>query len=267
VSPPGHSAFHNVDEMLDFVEMLADETGLPVGIKSAVGEDAFWDDLTRRMADTGRGVDFVTIDGGEGGTGAAPLVFTDHVALPFKLGFARVYSAFARHGIDDRVTFIGSGKLGLPESALFAFALGADMVNLAREPMLAIGCLQAQICHTGKCPVGITTQNRWLRRAIRPGDKGDRLAAYIVALRGELYSLAHACGVAHPSLVGSEHLELIDERFGAKSVRELFGYEPGWGLADEEEIEGMLEELGEGLGEEEEEEAAAHGATPFPEVG
>jgi glutamate synthase domain-containing protein 2 len=267
VSPPGHSAFRNVDELLDFVEMLADETGLPVGIKSAVGEIEFWDQLADLMAsDTGRGVDFVTIDGGEGGTGAAPLVFTDHVSLPFKLGFSRVYATFARRGIDDRVTFIGSGKLGLPESALFAFALGADMVNLARESMLAIGCLQAQICHTGKCPVGITTQNRWLRRAIRPGDKADRLASYIVALRGELYSLARACGVAHPSLVGSEHLELLDERFGATSVRDLFGYEPGWGRADEEEIEGMLEELGEGLGEEEEEEQAAHGATPFPEI-
>ena len=133
--------------------------------------------------------------------------------------------------------------------------------------MLAIGCLQAQICHTGKCPVGITTQNRWLRRAIRPGDKGDRLAHYIVALRGELYSLARTCGVAHPSLVGSEHLEMLDERFGARSIRELFGYERHWGVADAEDIEGMLEELGEGLGEEEAEESAAHGATPFPEVG
>jgi glutamate synthase domain-containing protein 2 len=267
VSPPGHSAFRNADELLDFVEMLADETGLPVGVKSAVGEESFWGELADLMLDTDRGVDFVTIDGGEGGTGAAPLVFTDHVSLPFKLGFSRVYTAFERRGIADRVTFIGSGKLGLPEAALFAFALGADMVNVARESMLAIGCLQAQICHTGKCPVGITTQNRWLRRAIRPGDKAERLAHYVIALRGELYTLARACGVAHPSLVGSEHLELLDERFGATSVRELFGYEPQWGLADEQDIEGLLEELGEGIGEEEEEEAAAHGVMPFPEAG
>ena len=267
VSPPGHTAFHDVDGLLDFVEMLARETGLPVGIKSAVGEQAFWEELAGLMTTTGRGVDFVTVDGGEGGTGAAPLVFTDHVALPFKLGFSRVYGTFARHGIAENVTFIGSGKLGLPESALFAFALGADMVNLARESMLAIGCLQAQICHTGKCPVGITTQNAWLRRAIRPGDKAERLAGYVTALRGELYSLARACGVAHPSLVGSEHLELLDERFGATSVRELFGYQADWGLADPDDIDGMLEELGESLGEEEAEEAAASGATPFPEAG
>jgi glutamate synthase domain-containing protein 2 len=267
VSPPGHKEFSNADELLDFVEMLAAETGLPVGIKSAVGEEAFWHDLTRLMSTTGRGVDFVTIDGGEGGTGAAPLVFTDHVALPFKHGFARVYPIFEREGIADQVTFIGSGKLGLPEAALFAFALGADMVNLARESMLAIGCIQAQICHTGKCPVGVTTQNRWLQRAIKPGDKAQRLAHYITALRGELYSLARACGVAHPALVGADHLEVLDERFDAIGVRELFCYEEGWGMADEEDIAGMLEELGEGVSEEEEREMAAHGVAPFPEAG
>jgi len=94
VSPSRHSAFGDVDEMLDFVEMLAAETGLPVGLKSAVGEDAFWRELARRMASEERGVDFITIDGGEGGTGAAPLVFTDHVALPFKMGIARAHSSF-----------------------------------------------------------------------------------------------------------------------------------------------------------------------------
>src|SRR3954464_15535340 len=144
VSPPGHTAFRDADELLDFVEMLAAETGLPVGVKSAVGENAFWDDLAHLMASTDRGVDFVTIDGGEGGTGAAPLVFTDHVSLPFKIGFTRVYSAFVREELDRKVTFIGSGKLGLPEAALFAFAIGCDMVNVAREAMLAIGCTQAQ---------------------------------------------------------------------------------------------------------------------------
>jgi glutamate synthase domain-containing protein 2 len=267
VSPPGHTEFKDADGLLDFVEMLASETGLPVGIKSAVGEEQFWRELTHLMATTDRGVDFVTIDGGEGGTGAAPLVFTDHVALPFKLGFSRVYGAFVRERLEKQVTFIGSGKLGLPESALFAFAIGCDMVNVAREAMLAIGCVQAQICHTGKCPVGITTQNRWLQRAIRPGDKSERLAQYIKGLRGELYALSRACGVAHPSLVTADHLEILDDRFRGVSVREMFGYEEGWGAADEREIEGLLEELGEASGEEEVEERAASGATPFPEVG
>ena len=139
VSPASHTEFSDVDSMLDFVEHIATATGLPVGIKSAVGEQEFWDDLARLMESGERGVDFITVDGGEGGTGAGPLVFTDHVALPFKMGFARVYRSFAARGIDTRVAFVGSGKLGLPENAIVAFALGCDMVNVGREAMLAVG--------------------------------------------------------------------------------------------------------------------------------
>ena len=115
ISPSSHAAFSDVDSMLDFVEHLAAESGLPVGIKSAVGENAFWEDLADAMTDGERGVDFITIDGGEGGTGAAPLVFSDHVALPFNLGFTRVFSEFARREIDQNIVFIGSGRLGFPE--------------------------------------------------------------------------------------------------------------------------------------------------------
>lgn len=100
-SPSRHSEFDSVDTMLDWVEMLADETGVPVGIKSAVGNMAFWSELVDLMSVTDRGVDFVTIDGGEGGTGAAPLLFSESVALPFRVGFARVYEQFARGGIAD----------------------------------------------------------------------------------------------------------------------------------------------------------------------
>ena len=120
------------------------------------------------MDDTGGGPDFVTIDGGEGGTGAAPLAFADHVALPFKLGFAHVYSTFARRGLAEDVVFVGSGRLGFPDAALFAFALGCDLINVGREAMMSIGCIQAQRCHTGRCPTGVATQNRWLMRGLDP---------------------------------------------------------------------------------------------------
>ena len=112
LEPPRHAAFHDVDTLLDFVESLAELSGLPIGIKSAVGQMAFWEDLASEMSKGRRGVDFVTIDGGEGGTGAAPLVFSDHVALPFKQGFSRVYQTFHRHGLCDKVVFWGAGKLG-----------------------------------------------------------------------------------------------------------------------------------------------------------
>ena len=153
-SPSRHQVFHDVDSMLDFVELVADATGLPVGIKSAVGNVEFWDHLVAEMAKGGRGVDFVNVDGGEGGTGAAPLVFADSVAFPFRLGFAEVYRRFAGAGLQDDVFFIGAGKLGLPETAVVAFALGVDSVNVAREAMFALGCIQAQKCHTDACPTG-----------------------------------------------------------------------------------------------------------------
>ncbi len=238
ISPARHSAFSDVDGLIDFVEELAERTGLPVGIKSAVGELDFWQTLAERMASTGRGVDFVTIDGGEGGTGAAPLTFADHVALPFKLGFTRVYRIFAEAGLHEDVVFVGSGKLGFPETALLAFGLGADMIAVAREAMLAIGCIQAQRCHTGHCPTGVATQNRWLMRGLDPTSKADRLANYVCTLRKELLRLSRACGVPHPALVTSEHIEILDDRFSAMPARELFGYKPEWGhpSAEDQEI-------------------------------
>lgn len=242
-SPPAHTAFTDVDSMLDVVEQIAERTGLPVGIKSAVGEDGFWTSLAQRMALTGRGVDFVTIDGGEGGTGAAPLVYADHVSLPFKWAFPRAYRAFAEAGIAEQVTFIGSGKLGLPENATLALALGCDQINVARTAMFALGCIQAQRCHTGQCPTGVATQSPWLERGLDPTDKSVRVAHHLATLRFELLSLARSCGVVHPGLLRAEHLELLDVDLRAVRVEELFGYRPGWGLPgadDRHEIEHLM---------------------------
>jgi glutamate synthase domain-containing protein 2 len=177
-----------------------------------------------------RGVDFITIDGGEGGTGAAPLVFSDHVALPFKLAVSRVIPIFAERGLHERIVFTGSARLGFPDSALFAFALGCDLVSVAREAMLAVGCIQAQRCHTGRCPTGVATQNRWLMRGLDPASKSVRLASYVTVLRKEILQLSHACGVAHPGLIQGDQLEILDSRFGARTVRDLFGYRKGFEL-------------------------------------
>jgi glutamate synthase domain-containing protein 2 len=228
LSPAAHSAFHDVDTMLDFIERLAEASGLPVGIKSAVGELDFWRTLAQRMDTTGRAPDFVTIDGGEGGTGAAPLVFTDHVALPFKLGFAEVYRVFAERALAEKLVFIGSGKLGFPQQAMLALAMGCDQINVAREALLAIGCIQAQQCHTGHCPTGVATQNRWLMGGLDPTLKSARLANYLVTLRKDLLSLAHACGQPHPALVPLDRFDLVDG-LHTRSARAVFGYEAGWG--------------------------------------
>lgn len=246
ISPSRHSAFSDVDGLLDFVELLADRSGLPIGIKSAVGEIEFWRDLARLMATTGRGVDFVTIDGGEGGTGAAPLVFSDHVALPFKQAIARVYREFAMAGVHNEVVFIGSGKLGFPESATLAFALGCDLVNVGREAMMSVGCIQAQRCHTGRCPTGVATQSRWLTRGLDPHLKAERLSNYVCTLRKELVSIAHACGASHPALLTDRHIEILDERFGSAGLFDVFGYQAEWGMPsreDREEITAIMARL------------------------
>ena len=232
VSPSAHGEFRDVSSMLDFIERIADATGLPVGIKSAVGEIEFWHLLARQIRTSGRAPDFITIDGGEGGTGAAPLVFADHVALPWKMGFSAVYKALAEEGVHEDVVFIGSGKLGFPETGLLALAMGCDLLNVAREALLAIGCIQAQRCHTDHCPTGVATQNKWLMRGLDPTLKSARLANYLSTLRKDLLSLAHACGQHHPALVSLDAFDILDGLV-RRPARALFEYQPGWGQPPE----------------------------------
>jgi glutamate synthase (ferredoxin) len=244
ISPPGHRSFGSVDEMLDFVEDLADATGLPVGIKSAVGQLSFWTELADLMAREDRGVDYIAIDGGEGGTGAAPFAFSDHVGLPFKVGFSRVYRTFAERGVHRGVVWVGSGKLGFPETSLLAFCLGVDMLAVGREAMMALGCIQAQRCHTGHCPTGVATQNKWLVRGLDPTHKAVRLANYVVTLRKELTRLSNACGCAHPALLTAGHMEILDGNFRSRSLTDVFEYQPGWELASSQdlaEVERLME--------------------------
>lgn len=214
VSPASHAEFRDVSSMLDFVERLGEESGLPIGIKSAVGQMEFWSELAAQMSKTDRGVDFITIDGGEGGTGAAP---------PCKLAVSSVYRIFKEADLHEKVVFIGSGRLGFPATALLAFGLGCDMINVGREAMMAIGCIQAQRCHTGRCPTGVATQNRWLTTGLNPTEKSGRFANYVVTLRKELLQLSRACGVTHPSLVSTDHFEILDECFVARSASDRFG--------------------------------------------
>lgn len=245
ISPAKHATFSDVDSLLDWVEELADKTGLPVGVKSAVGDLGFWHQLADAMESGNRGVDYIAIDGGEGGTGAAPLAFSDHVAMPFKIAMTRVYRIFAERGLDEHVVFVGSGRLGFPEASLFGFAVGCDMIHVAREPMLAIGCIQAQRCHTGHCPTGVATQNKWLIRGLDPTHKAARLANYMMTLRKEILRLTRACGHCHPAMITGDHLEVLDGRFGSTSIYELFNYSPSWGVPGRDDIEEISRIMGE----------------------
>jgi hypothetical protein len=148
--------------------------------------------------------------------------------MPFKLAISRVYPFFARAGIAEYVVFIGAGRLGFPDAGLHALALGCDMINVGREAMLAIGCIQAQRCHTGSCPTGVATNNRWLMHGLDPDLKSARAANYIAGLRSELLTLGRACGSAHPALVDPDRIEIVSARFRSAPMREVFGYEPDW---------------------------------------
>ena len=117
----------------------------------------------------------------------------------------------------------------MPDNALVAFALGADMVNVAREPMLALGCIQAQKCHTDRCPTGVATQDPWLAHGLDPDLKSVRLANYLRTLRRDLLKVSEACGVPHPGLIDADAVEILDGNRSGKPLREVYGYEPGWG--------------------------------------
>ncbi|WP_299190136.1 FMN-binding glutamate synthase family protein [uncultured Aquimarina sp.] len=225
LSPSTHKAFKDVPELLQLIEDIASETGLPVGIKAAIGKTEQWELLAELMVKSNRGPDFITIDGGEGGTGAAPPSFADHVSLPWIYGFSAIYKIFQKHNLTDRVVFIGSGKLGFPAKAAMAFAMGADCINVAREAMMSIGCIQAQICHTNKCPAGIATQSKWLQKGINVPLKSDRLAQYFKSFRKELIEITHAAGYEHPSQFTMKDIDInVDDGELTKTLEESFKY-------------------------------------------
>ncbi len=226
LSPATHKAFSNVSELLELIEAIATETGLPVGIKGAIGKLDQWEELADKMVVSGKGPDFITVDGGEGGTGAAPPSFADHVSLPWIYGFSNLYKVFQKRNLAERIVFIGSGKLGFPAKAAMAFAMGVDCINVAREAMMSIGCIQAQVCHTNKCPAGIATQNKWRQKGIDIPLKSDRLAQYFKTFRKEFLEITHAAGYEHPCQFTMKDIQVnVDDVDFNRDLSTSYGYE------------------------------------------
>lgn len=199
LSPPCHTAFEGPDGLVAFVDRLrALADGKPVGVKLCVGLPHELLALVRAMEESGSGPDYIAVDGGEGGTGAAPVEFGDHVGAPLEEGLVLVQNALVGAGIRDRVGVIAAGKVTSAMDILRLCALGADATNAARAFMMSIGCIQAQVCHTNHCPVGVATMDPGRNRGLEPVDKGQRAARFHRATMATLGELCGAAGLENP---------------------------------------------------------------------
>lgn len=200
ISPPSHSAFSTPIEMMEFVATLRDLSGgKPVGIKLCIGHRREFLCIVKAMLSTGVVPDFIVVDGKEGGTGAAPLEFANRVGMPMMEGLTFVHNALRGAGIRDQVKIGAAGKVVTAYDIARVIACGADWCNSARGFMFAIGCIQAQSCHTNKCPVGIATQDPKRQKAIDVRDKSDRVARFHRNTMRALGEIAGAAGIDHPA--------------------------------------------------------------------
>ncbi len=205
-SPNRFSEFQTHQELLAFIEKLREIGGKPVGIKLVVGNLQDMESLVLEMATSQIVPDFITIDGSEGGTGATYQELADTVGLPLKAALPYVHRLLIEHGLRDRVKLFASGKLITADKVAIALALGADLVNIARGLMFNVGCIQAQVCHTNRCPVGVATTDPKLQRALVVDEKSFRVTNYIISLREGLYNMTAAAGVRSPTELSQEHV-------------------------------------------------------------
>ncbi|WP_424194413.1 FMN-binding glutamate synthase family protein [Ampullimonas aquatilis] len=207
ISPPSHSAFSTPIELLEFIDKLRTLSGgKPTGFKFCVGHPWEWFGIAKAMLKTGIVPDFIVIDGGEGGTGAAPVEFIDHVGGPLQEGLILVHNTLVGIGLRDQVKLGASGKIITAFDIARTLAIGADWCNSARGFMFALGCIQAQACHTGACPTGVTTQDPLRQRALVVPDKSERVYNFHQKTLHALMELVAAAGLSHPSQLRAEHI-------------------------------------------------------------
>jgi glutamate synthase domain-containing protein 2 len=207
VSPAAHSAFNTPLEMLQFIDRLRSLSGgKPVGFKLCIGHPWEWFALAKAMIETDLLPDFIVVDGGEGGTGAAPLEFTDNVGTPLQEGLRLVHNTLVGLNIRHRIKIGCAGKIVSAFDIARSLALGADWCNSARGFMFALGCIQAQHCHTGACPTGVTTQDPLRQRALIVGSKMERVWRFHDNTLAALKELVQASGLQHPSELTAMHI-------------------------------------------------------------
>ena len=216
ISPPRHSAFSTPIEMMQFVaEMRRLSGGKPAGFKLCIGHEWEFLAICKAMLETGIYPDFIVVDGKEGGTGAAPMEFIDHIGRPMREGLSFVHNALIGIGVRDRIKLGAAGKIISGFDVARAMALGADWCNAARGFMFALGCIQSQSCHTDRCPTGIATQDPLRQKALDVPTKTQRVANFHKATLHALAELTAAAGLAHPNEFTPAH---ISRRISASQV-------------------------------------------------
>jgi glutamate synthase domain-containing protein 2 len=206
ISPAHHSVFSTPTGLLEFIAQMRDLSGgKPAGFKLCIGHPWEFMAICKAMLATGITPDFIVVDGKEGGTGAAPLEFMDHVGMPLRDGLSFVHNALVGIGVRDRVRLGASGKITSAFDMARVMALGADWCNAARGFMFAVGCIQAQSCHTGECPTGVATQDPLRQRAIVVPDKAERVTSFQRNTLHALAELVAAAGLSHPSELRPHH--------------------------------------------------------------
>lgn len=229
ISPSHHSAFSTPIEMMHFIsELKTLSKGKPIGFKISVGHPWEFLALCKAMIETNITPDFITIDGGEGGTGAAPLEFTDHIGMPLREGLAFVHNALIGTNLRSKIKLAASGKIASAFDIARTMALGADYCNAARSFMFTVGCIQGQTCHTGHCPTGVTTQDPARYRALNVNDKYKRVHKFHQSTMHALAEVVAAAGLTHPHQIRRQYFFRRISANKVASYEELFPpIEPG----------------------------------------
>ena len=226
ISPNRHRDISNINELLDKVAYIRDLTGRPVGVKTAIGGWTFLNDLADAVHRRGLefAPDFLVVDGGEGGSGAAPQALADHMSLSIEEALPRVVDSLIESGLRQRVRVVASGKLVTSARAAWALCVGADFINTARGFMFSLGCIQALRCHTNTCPTGITTHSHRLQRALVVEEKYLRVANYANNMNREIDMIAHSCGVRHARELRREHVRLVQANCQSIALNMIYPY-------------------------------------------
>ncbi len=225
-SPNRHPEIRNDNDLLDMINHVREVTGRPVGIKIVLGSDRPIKELCEAIMRRGvsQAPDFITLDGGDGGTGAAPQVLADYVGLPLSEALPILVDTLISAGLRERIRVIASGKLVTSAKVAWALCLGANFIVTARGFMFALGCIQSQQCHRDTCPTGITTQNPRLQRGLVVGVKSERVASYAHWMNFEVDRLAHSCGLVHAREFRREHARMVKSSGFSIPLDELYPY-------------------------------------------